>query len=134
MCAMSSVTLSPAIGRLAVWLIAPCTNTARSVVPAPMSTSTTPSSRSSPVSTAVLDASDDRIRSSICRPQRCTHLLMLAAADCAHTRSEEHTSELQSLMRIPYAVFRLKKKTIRNQGIQQRQVDPLRQRENPDRL
>src|SRR3546814_4007463 len=26
-------------------------------------------------------------------------------------RSEEHTSELQSLMRIPYAVFRLKKKT-----------------------
>src|SRR3546814_5784945 len=27
-------------------------------------------------------------------------------------RSEEHTSELQSLMRISYAVFRLKKKTI----------------------
>src|SRR3546814_4560410 len=26
-------------------------------------------------------------------------------------RSEEHTSELQSLMRIPYAVFSLKKKT-----------------------
>src|SRR3546814_4021849 len=26
-------------------------------------------------------------------------------------RSEEHTSELQSLMRISYAVFRLKKKT-----------------------
>src|SRR3546814_3625506 len=26
------------------------------------------------------------------------------------TRSEEHTSELQSLMRIPYAVFCLKKK------------------------
>src|SRR3546814_9701605 len=26
-------------------------------------------------------------------------------------RSEEHTSELQSLMRIPYAVFCLKKKT-----------------------
>src|SRR3546814_10451816 len=26
------------------------------------------------------------------------------------TRSEEHTSELQSLMRIPYAVFRLTKK------------------------
>src|SRR3546814_8154433 len=25
------------------------------------------------------------------------------------TRSEEHTSELKSLMRIPYAVFRLKK-------------------------
>src|SRR3546814_2602969 len=30
------------------------------------------------------------------------------------TRSEEHTSELQSLMRISYAVFCLKKKTIHN--------------------
>src|SRR3546814_3197474 len=34
----------------------------------------------------------------------------LAAAD-APVRSEEHTSELQSLMRLSYAVFRLKKKT-----------------------
>src|SRR3546814_18697075 len=36
-----------------------------------------------------------------------------AAAACltlADYRSEEHTSELQSLMRISYAVFRLKKK------------------------
>src|SRR3546814_1175088 len=34
--------------------------------------------------------------------------------DCAHIegRSEEHTSELQSLMRISYAVFFLKKKNI----------------------
>src|SRR3546814_9161333 len=30
-----------------------------------------------------------------------------------HSRSEEHTSELQSLMRISYAVFCLKKKTYR---------------------
>src|SRR3546814_9989920 len=30
---------------------------------------------------------------------------------CDHLRSEEHTSELQSLMRISYAVFCLKKKT-----------------------
>src|SRR3546814_9024889 len=30
-------------------------------------------------------------------------------------RSEEHTSELQSLMRISYAVFCLKKKTLTNQ-------------------
>src|SRR3546814_5603877 len=30
-------------------------------------------------------------------------------------RSEEHTSELQSLMRISYAVFCLKKKTIKSQ-------------------
>src|SRR3546814_10769352 len=37
----------------------------------------------------------------------------LAAAKCANAvvfRSEEHTSELQSLMRISYAVFCLKKK------------------------
>src|SRR3546814_3562937 len=36
-----------------------------------------------------------------------------AAADAGATtaRSEEHTSELQSLMRISYAVFCLKKKT-----------------------
>src|SRR3546814_3720608 len=31
-------------------------------------------------------------------------------------RSEEHTSELQSLMRISYAVFCLKKKTIKTQS------------------
>src|SRR3546814_5872997 len=31
-----------------------------------------------------------------------------------HRRSEEHTSELQSLMRISYAVFCLKKKNIRH--------------------
>src|SRR3546814_4660849 len=30
---------------------------------------------------------------------------------CTRPRSEEHTSELQSLMRISYAVFCLKKKT-----------------------
>src|SRR3546814_4476223 len=34
-----------------------------------------------------------------------------AAADGMPVRSEEHTSELQSLMRISYAVFCLKKKT-----------------------
>src|SRR3546814_7516688 len=34
----------------------------------------------------------------------------LAEAALGHVRSEEHTSELQSLMRISYAVFCLKKK------------------------
>src|SRR3546814_5078244 len=33
-----------------------------------------------------------------------------SAAACSAARSEEHTSELQSLMRISYAVFCLKKK------------------------
>src|SRR3546814_4278048 len=32
------------------------------------------------------------------------------SASCSNNRSEEHTSELQSLMRISYAVFCLKKK------------------------
>src|SRR3546814_3352504 len=36
------------------------------------------------------------------------------ATDFSAMRSEEHTSELQSLMRISYAVFCLKKKTKQN--------------------
>src|SRR3546814_4537064 len=36
--------------------------------------------------------------------------ISLAASMPGRTRSEEHTSELQSLMRISYAVFCLKKK------------------------
>src|SRR3546814_5879889 len=35
----------------------------------------------------------------------------LSGVPCGVSRSEEHTSELQSLMRISYAVFCLKKKT-----------------------
>src|SRR3546814_8723826 len=42
------------------------------------------------------------------------------AAEGSH-RSEEHTSELQSLMRISYAVFCLKKKIIHH--IQSKQID-----------
>src|SRR3546814_3615070 len=38
------------------------------------------------------------------------------------TRSEEHTSELQSLMRISYAVFCLKKKKKKNTQHQQQQI------------
>src|SRR3546814_5760749 len=39
------------------------------------------------------------------------HMLGFALEFLAQYRSEEHTSELQSLMRISYAVFCLKKKT-----------------------
>src|SRR3546814_9769457 len=39
------------------------------------------------------------------------HLLAGDVQGVLHRRSEEHTSELQSLMRISYAVFCLKKKT-----------------------
>src|SRR3546814_10709787 len=38
-------------------------------------------------------------------------LAMLDYCEAVESRSEEHTSELQSLMRISYAVFCLKKKT-----------------------
>src|SRR3546814_1827848 len=41
-------------------------------------------------------------------------LVLDHAGDGAERRSEEHTSELQSLMRISYAVFCLKKKTKTN--------------------
>src|SRR3546814_6279715 len=40
----------------------------------------------------------------------------LAAAVTATLRSEEHTSELQSLMRLSYAVFCLKKKNKRTEA------------------
>src|SRR3546814_7374424 len=48
--------------------------------------------------------------------QRLAHLVELErfddSQDQLHDRSEEHTSELQSLMRISYAVICLKKKKI----------------------
>src|SRR3546814_10779412 len=40
---------------------------------------------------------------------------------CGRRRSEEHTSELQSLMRISYAVFCLKKKNNKPQYEQQKE-------------
>src|SRR3546814_1773998 len=49
-------------------------------------------------------------------PRGCRMLVLSPtrelAAQIAQSRSEEHTSELQSLMRISYAVFCLKKKKI----------------------
>src|SRR3546814_996508 len=43
------------------------------------------------------------------KPQSTPHVCLLISSRSA--RSEEHTSELQSLMRISYAVYCLKKKT-----------------------
>src|SRR3546814_6091222 len=43
-------------------------------------------------------------------PRRAVSSLPAASLDGARPRSEEHTYELQSLMRISYAVFCLKKK------------------------
>src|SRR3546814_3974072 len=49
----------------------------------------------------------------------CTAPLALPAVSSQLGRSEEHTSELQSLMRISYAVFCLKKKKQTDQTIYQ---------------
>src|SRR3546814_10351230 len=43
-------------------------------------------------------------------PGDCCHAGWVGRRACRQLRSEEHTSELQSLMRISYAVFCLKKK------------------------
>src|SRR5580692_6957885 len=77
---MSFVTWSPAIGITAVWRIAPLAKTARSVVPPPMSTRHTPSSFSSSVSTAKLEASCSSTTSSTVSPQRWMHFSMFCAA------------------------------------------------------
>src|SRR3546814_8261110 len=45
-------------------------------------------------------------------PRAAIGLLLLLDTGLHPTRSEEHTSELQSLMRLSYAVFCLKKKKI----------------------
>src|SRR3546814_3623853 len=45
--------------------------------------------------------------------KKCVRKNLLKALD-AYLRSEEHTSELQSLMRISYAVFCLKKNNVFN--------------------
>src|SRR3546814_6988558 len=45
------------------------------------------------------------------RQRKTTPAEIARAAETGGVRSEEHTSELQSLMRNSYAVFRLKKKT-----------------------
>src|SRR3546814_4874341 len=58
------------------------------------------------------------ILSSVRKIHGCFCMLESSSADLRNVgglRSEEHTSELQSLMRISYAVFCLKKKTIRSE-------------------
>src|SRR3546814_1321682 len=51
-------------------------------------------------------------REAVAEFQRELSLVADRRLSAATIRSEEHTSELQSLMRISYAVFCLKKKTI----------------------
>src|SRR3546814_8384159 len=49
-----------------------------------------------------------------CDLSACFNCLRSGGPDNSPFRSEEHTSELQSLMRISYAVFCLKKKNTKN--------------------
>src|SRR3546814_3471584 len=51
----------------------------------------------------------DAMEGSRCAPPISVHILCLFTPRCPWARSEEHTSELQSLMRISYAVFCLTK-------------------------
>src|SRR3546814_6032534 len=56
------------------------------------------------------DAAGERVARRVEETLAADHRAQIAE----HPRSEEHTSELQSLMRISYAVFCLKKKTQHN--------------------
>src|SRR3546814_5141292 len=59
----------------------------------------------------IIDERARRLRLRAHPPQHAAHVGVLVDGDrTAVGRSEEHTSELQSLMRISYAVFCLKKK------------------------
>src|SRR3546814_4018970 len=62
--------------------------------------------KSAPVTSRPSDHSASRKRKMIDKPSSLTRHEVARSG----TRSEEHTSELQSLMRISYAVFCLKKK------------------------
>src|SRR3546814_1929747 len=56
-------------------------------------------------------------------PRQPANVLTRTERPTARARSEEHTSELQSLMRISYAVFGLKKKT--QHTVQHRHCGPV---------
>jgi hypothetical protein len=76
-----------------------------SVVPPPMSTMQAPSSFSSSVSTAKLEASCSSTMSSTSSPQRCTHLTMFCAALSAPvtmcTRASRRTPDMPMGSRMP---------------------------------
>jgi hypothetical protein len=77
--AMSLVRLCPPSAMTAVCTMDPFWKMAMSVVPPPMSTRHTPSSFSSSVSTASLEASGCSTMSATLRPPRLAHLTMFCA-------------------------------------------------------
>src|SRR3546814_2858884 len=67
--------------------------------------------------------------------ERLDHLAALAPARAIlGARSEEHTSELQSLMRISYAVFCLKKKTLQLTLNNQHYIHSVKRSQHSDKL
>src|SRR3546814_5716212 len=77
-----------------------------------------------------------RLKRSRAQSSRCKSLFRTRActAEGAKKRSEEHTSELQSLMRNSYAVFCLKKKTNKQQKQyinDERMRTQIREQNNP---
>ena len=75
----SLVTCSPPMLSTSVWYGAPSMCTSTSVVPPPRSISSTPSSRSSPVSTAFEEARGSSTISFTLKPARFTHFTMFCA-------------------------------------------------------
>src|SRR3546814_7279040 len=59
---------------------------------------------------------------------KCIKIKMFSFQSLIHQRSEEHTSELQSLMRISYAVFCLKKQ--KNNRPENHKIAPARNQKN----
>src|SRR3546814_1496260 len=76
------------------------------------------------------------LRSGSCRrpsPQGHRHRAARATEADRRDRSEEHTSELQSLMRISYAVFCLKKKNTHTYNINKRIYNDNYNRKHSDK-
>src|SRR3546814_1632269 len=109
---------------LSVTLASPPTSTTAPLVPAtsklpaaavPVQVSPTPQVTPPAVDTATVDAVAPLMIVAYCRSLVLVsviwrRILAVAVPVAVAARSEEHTSELQSLMRISYAVFCLKKK------------------------
>src|SRR3546814_3238290 len=88
----------------------------------PLSSSSSPQTTSDGTATRLISSSVESVKlsssgfiasgSPLVVFRNCTAIHSGEPRGCSSIRSEEHTSELQSLMRISYAVFCLKKKKI----------------------
>src|SRR3546814_8257953 len=98
----------------AAMLTLPAAAIAQEAQPAPTTTTNTPAGASAAATAAAPAAqlgADGKVVLAEGTPVVDTQGAAVGTLTKVETRSEEHTSELQSLMRISYAVFCLKKKT-----------------------